>query len=80
MAHRTPLMRQLKDVEMVYQRNKVTNLRLAVEKLDVLVLQPGQVFSYWKLIGKLTYRKGYLDGVILWGGRVCYVDCASCPT
>ena len=72
MAHRTPLMRKLKDVEMVYQRNKVTNLRLAVEKLDGLVLQPGQVFSYWKLIGKPTYRKGYLDGVILRGGRVCY--------
>lgn len=72
MAHHTPLMRNLSNVEMVYQRNKVTNLRLAVDRLDGLVLQPGGVFSYWKRIGRPTYRKGYLDGMILKGGRVCY--------
>ncbi|MEM5779575.1 MAG: VanW family protein [Lawsonibacter sp.] len=72
MAHRTPLMRQLRDVEMVYQRNKAANLKLAAARLDGLVLGPGQVFSYWKLIGRPTYGKGYLDGVLLRGGRVCY--------
>lgn len=72
MIHRTPLMRKLSDVEMIYQRNKVTNLRMAVARLDGLVLLPGQVFSYWKLIGRPTYRKGYLDGVLLRGGRVRY--------
>lgn len=70
--HRTPLLRKLRDVEMVYQHNKVVNLRLAVERLDGLILQPGQVFSYWRLIGKPTYRKGYRDGVLLRGGKVVY--------
>lgn len=72
MAHCTPLVRKLSDVEIVYQRNKVTNLGLAVDRLDGLVIQPGGVFSYWKLIGRPTYRKGYLDGMILRGGRVGY--------
>ena len=30
MAHHTPLLRKLKDVEMQYQHNKITNLKLAV--------------------------------------------------
>ncbi|SHI20622.1 vancomycin resistance protein VanW [Sporobacter termitidis DSM 10068] len=68
--HETLLLRQLKDVDMRLQRNKITNLRLAAAKLDGVVVHPGETFSYWKLIGKPTYKKGYLDGVILNYGRV----------
>lgn len=71
-SHATPLLRKLKDVEMRYQYNKITNLRLAVEKLDGLVLRPGETMSYWKLIGKPTYQKGYLDGLVLYCGRFDY--------
>lgn len=63
--HSTPLMRKLKDVDMQLQVNKVTNLRLAVNKLNGVVIKPGEVFSYWKLIKKPTYKKGYLDGLVL---------------
>lgn len=68
--HETPLLRQLKDVDMVYQYNKIVNLRLAVKRLDGLILRPGELFSYWKLIGRPSYRKGYVDGMVLRGGRV----------
>ncbi len=67
-AHKTPLMRKLKDVEMWMQENKVKNLRLACEKLNGIVLRPGEVFSYWYLIGKPTRRKGYVDGMVLKSG------------
>ena len=33
-SHETPLLRQLRGEDMELQRNKVVNLRLAVEKLD----------------------------------------------
>ena len=72
MAHHTPLLRKLKDVEMQYQHNKITNLKLAVARLDGIVVQPGETLSYWKLIGRPTYRKGYLDGVLLKNGTVQY--------
>jgi len=52
------------------QHNKVTNLRLAVQRLDGIVVQPGETFSYWKLIGKPTRSKGYLPGMLLSHGRV----------
>ena len=38
MAHHTPLLRKLKDVEMQYQHNKITNLKLAVARLDGMVV------------------------------------------
>lgn len=68
--HQTVLLRQLKDVEMWMQHNKVTNLRLAVSCLNGVTIQPGETFSYWRLIGKPTRQKGYLDGMLLSHGRV----------
>lgn len=63
--HSTPLIRKLKDVNIQLQYNKMTNLRLAVQKLNCIVVKPGETFSYWKLIGKTSYKKGYLDGLVL---------------
>jgi vancomycin resistance protein VanW len=69
-SHETPLLRRLKDVEMYLQHNKITNLRLAVSKIDRVTLRPGEVFSFWKMIGKPTKRKGYLPGMVLQNGSV----------
>lgn len=67
-AHKTQLYRRLKDVDMWMQYNKVTNLRIAIEKLDGVIINPGETFSYWKLIGKPNRRKGYVDGMVLFYG------------
>ena len=40
-SHATPLLRHLRGEEMVWQENKVTNLKLAVSRLDGLILKPG---------------------------------------
>lgn len=68
--HATPLMRQLRGEDLELQRNKITNLRLAVDRLDGIILAPGETFSYWKLIGKPTRRKGYLEGMVLFLGQI----------
>ncbi|MBH9967204.1 VanW family protein [[Bacillus] enclensis] len=67
-SHRTPLYRKLKDVDMWYQENKVKNLRIAVRELDKIIIKPGETFSYWKLLGNTTKRKGYVDGMVLYYG------------
>ena len=69
-SHATPFFRELKDVGVALQRNKVVNLRLASARLDGATLQPGETFSYWRLIGAPTSRKGYLPGVVLSFGKV----------
>ena len=69
-CHETILLRQLKDVDMQYQLNKIINLKIAAKKLDGIVVHPGEVFSYWKTIGKPSARKGYVNGMVLTEGRV----------
>jgi len=68
--HSTPLLRQLKDVDMYLQHNKIENLKIAVNKVNEVIVKPGETFSYWKLIGKPTKRKGYKEGMILFNGTV----------
>jgi len=69
-SHKTPLLRKLKDVDMYLQHNKINNLKIAIPKLNNIVINPGQVFSYWKLIGRPTKLKGYKKGMILKSGKV----------
>ncbi|MCW5923271.1 MAG: VanW family protein [Saprospiraceae bacterium] len=68
--HHTPLLRQLKNVEMYLQHNKVTNLRLAAAKIDGLMIWPDETFSFWKTVGNPTARRGFLEGLVLENGRV----------
>lgn len=69
-SHKTVLRRKLKAVDMHMQENKIVNLRIALKRLDGLVLEPGETFSYWRQIGKPTSKKGYLDGMVLHNGQV----------
>lgn len=70
-SHATPLLRKLQGDDMALQQNKVTNLKLAAGQLDGVVIRPGEIFSYWYLIGKPSRRKGYREGMILRSGKVC---------
>jgi len=67
-AHKTPLYRQLRNVDMWLQENKVTNLMLACGRLNKVILKPGETFSFWRLVGKPTQAKGYLKGMVLTNG------------
>ncbi|HXC04243.1 MAG TPA: VanW family protein, partial [Bacteroidia bacterium] len=68
--HQSILLRPLKDVDMVLQHNKIINLQLAVSKLHGVVIMPGQTFSLWKLVGRPTRRKGYVEGLTLVNGQI----------
>jgi vancomycin resistance protein VanW len=68
--HRSLLLRRLGDADMWLQHNKVTNLRLAASQIDGLVIAPGETFSFCRLVGRATRRKGYVVGMFLSGGEV----------
>ncbi|MEM9895133.1 MAG: VanW family protein [Bacteroidota bacterium] len=72
MEHSTILLRKLKDVEMQYQYNKITNLKLAIERIDSVVIDPGQTFSLWYLVGKPSKKRGFLKGLVLNNGTIGY--------
>lgn len=67
--HQSVLIRRLGDTDRKMQENKVVNLRLAIETMDGILIRPGETFSVWRLVGKPTSAKGYLEGMVLSGGE-----------
>lgn len=66
--HASPLLRELDPDVMVLQHNKVTNLRLASRRVDGLVIRPGETFSFNRVVGNCTRRRGYVEGMRLTDG------------
>ena len=54
-----------KGIDPVLQENKAVNIEIACRKLDGLLIRPGEEFSFWKTVGKITKRKGYKDGRVI---------------
>ena len=59
------LLRKLHGVDMNLQKNKVVNLKLASKKIDGIIVNPGEEFSFWNLVGNATKRKGYVEGLVI---------------
>ena len=59
------LMRILNGVDIELQKGKVENLKIAIPKIDGLIIMPGEEFSFWKLVGNATKRKGYKEGLVI---------------
>lgn len=51
-------------------KNRVTNLELASEKINGTIILPGEIFSYNKIVGERTIAKGYKEAAVYSGGKV----------
>lgn len=80
--HQSVLLKKLGDSDMKLQVNKVTNLRIAIQNIDGILIRPGETFSFCKLVGLPTSAKGYLPGMELTfgearagiGGGICQIS------
>lgn len=68
--HKSMLLRPLSNVDMYLQHNKITNLRLAISHIHGVTIRPGETFSIWKMVGRPTAAKGYLEGLVLQNGNI----------
>lgn len=73
-SHRSLLLRKLEGTDMELQRNKVNSLRIASSLIDSVVVPPGEVFSFWKLVGKPTVRRGFPPGLQLSFGSLVSME------
>lgn len=64
-SHTSIILRKLHNVDMKLQENKKTNLEIASSKINGLIIHPGEIFSFWYLVGKTTSKKGYKDGLVI---------------
>ncbi len=65
---RSALWSDEREAEHAWQRGKVQNLRRAVRDLNRLLLPGGEVFSFWRQLGRATRRRGYVAGRMLQQG------------
>lgn len=56
--------------DMVYQRNKVDNLKLAAATVNGVVIRPGETFSFWQLVRHADDREPYKEGLCLVNGEI----------
>jgi len=68
--HQSVLRRRLGNSDSRLQEQKIINLTQAVKRLNGVVIQPGDIFSLWQIIGRPSYQAGYVDGMLLANGQV----------
>lgn len=69
-SHSVPLYNRDTGFPMVYQENKVFNLRLAAAQLQGLLIRPGETFSFCRAIRDADRETPYKDGLIVVNGRL----------
>lgn len=78
-SHSSILIRKLYGVDLKLQENKVTNIMLACNKINGIIINPGETFSYWRTVGKVKAKDGYKKGLVIgrkgftsgYGGGLC---------
>lgn len=57
-----------------YQQQKLHNLRQAARVLDGLMINPGEVFSFWHLVGPADAAHGFLSSRTILAGRIAQAE------
>lgn len=56
--------------DMVYQENKIHNLKLAAQTVQHLLIRPGETFSFWQRVRHAEDHDSYRDGLVILDGRL----------
>ena len=67
--HGSLIRRRLGNVDMELQENKAVNLALAAPRLSGVLIRPGETFSFWRLVGDPSARRGFREGLTISAGE-----------
>ncbi len=56
-------------IEPELQQNKAVNIAIACQCINRTVIHPGEVFSFWRMVGRTTRRRGFREGRCLVRGQ-----------
>lgn len=78
-SHDCSMIKRADGIDPRLQENKAVNIRLACSKINGIIVRPGEVFYFWKMVGKTSKKRGYKDGRIIYrnalvagtGGGLC---------
>jgi vancomycin resistance protein VanW len=63
--HTSNIIKRAKGVDQETQQNKKLNTIIACQKINGIIIKPGETFSFWKTIGDTSKSKGFKVGRIL---------------
>lgn len=66
--HNSLIRRTLGQVDKRLQDNKAVSLGLAAPCVNGILIRPGETFSFWRLVGRCTEKRGFLPGMVLHNG------------
>lgn len=69
-SYSSNLIKRGKGINVELQENKAVNIEIACRKINGIVIHPGEVFSFWRTVGKATKQKGYKDGRVIIGNKL----------
>lgn len=69
-SSRGNMIKRAPGVDLKTQFNKAENIRLACKNLNGILVSPGETFSFYKTIGKISKRKGYKEGRVIILGKL----------
>lgn len=66
----------------LFFENKIQNIILASKKIDKICIYPNEIFSFWKIVGPTTSKKGFKEGRNIvngivskeYGGGICQLS------
>ena len=57
-------------IDLQLQLNKAKNIELACSKINGLVIEPGESFSFWHYVGKTSRSNGFSEGRVIVNGKL----------
>jgi vancomycin resistance protein VanW len=69
-SYRTYMIKKGPGICIEHQTNKAINISLACASINGAIIRPGEVFSFWRTVGKMTKKKGYKNGRVLKNKRL----------
>ena len=69
-SRKSEMIKRGKGIDPVLQENKVVNLKIAGELINGVIIHPGETFSFWKLVGHATAKRGFKEGRVLRSGKL----------
>lgn len=64
-SHKSKLTQSLKP-----NKAKVHNLKLAIQSIESVDIMPGEIFSFWKIVGNPSKRNGFIGSRSIINGQV----------
>lgn len=69
-THCNGLIKRGPGINPALQAGKAENIRLACSKINGIVVEPGETFSFWQLVGKTSKQNGFSEGRVIRNGKL----------